>query len=290
MKKIILIGIGIIIFLIIVSSKANKTTDKSSASLPSPTDTEQSIVTDKEREIFYRYFEYYWNLPTVPIGDKSRDDKAASLTANAFHIATDEAKLIYEKVLKAKPTEKEIEIYEALEKRTDEAIENDSLSKPFKEDAINKEIAKKYDISPVKLMAIYILVQSDNEYQKQRESRIAQETKEKQVKTTIEKRKKILDNYIETLDDMGMNQFLESVSYKYASTDECSIVIKVRNTWHYQLKQIRLQAAQNLWELWSRSYYLEDEKDKCRMELVDLNGNNVGGSSWLGGSVVNVKD
>lgn len=45
-KKIILIGIGIIIFIIIVSSKTNKTTDKSDkALLPSPPATVQSTAT-----------------------------------------------------------------------------------------------------------------------------------------------------------------------------------------------------------------------------------------------------
>lgn len=294
MKKIILIGIGIIIFLSLislVSPKTNKTTDKSDgSSVSSPTATIQSTATDEEREIFYKCFEFEWNLPTVPIGDKSRHNKAISLTAEEFHISTDEAEKIYQKVSNAKSTDKEIEIYEAFENRLDEALDEDSLDKPFNEDAIKKEIAKKYDISTTKLMAIYILVQSDNEYQKQWKSKVAQKTKEKQIKTIVEKRKKILDSYISKLNEVGMNQFVEMVSYKYADANECSIVVKVRDTWHYQLKQIRLQAAQNLWELWSQSYYLEDKKDKCRMELVDLNGNNVGGSSWLGGSILNVKE
>jgi hypothetical protein len=106
----------------------------------------------------------------------------------------------------------------------------------------------------------------------------------------VETRRNILGTYIKALDDIGMNQFLVSVTYKYRSTDECSIVIVVRDTWHYQHKQLRLQAAQNLWKLWSQSYDLEDKKDTCRMDLVDGNGNVVGGSSWMGGSVVNVKD
>ncbi|MFH0942658.1 MAG: hypothetical protein V1810_00610, partial [Candidatus Beckwithbacteria bacterium] len=293
MKKIILIIIGIIIFLGIISSRASKTTEKSvKSSISSPTATEQPIiaVTDSEKEIFYKYFEYYQGLPTVQIEDKSRHNKAISLTAEEFHISTDEAEKIYEKVSKAKPTDKEIEIYEALETRLDEAIDSASSAESINEKAINNEVAKQYNISTTKLDAIYILVLSNTEYQEQRKSKVAQENKESQAKNLTENRKKILEGYIKKLDDVGMNQFIESVSYEYASTDECSIVVKVRNTWHYQLKQVRLQAAQNLWSLWSQSYYLESEKDKCRMELVDLNGNNVGGSSWLGGSLVNVKN
>lgn len=190
----------------------------------------------------------------------------------------------------AKLTDKEIEIYEALERKLDEAIDNTPLGKATDEKAVNSEVAKQYGISTGKLHAIYILVLSNTEYQKQQENKIIQGKKEKQIKTNIENRKKILDSYISKLNEMGMNQFVEIVSYKYADANECSIVVKVRDTWHYQLKQLRLQAAQNLWEWWSKYYYLEDEKDKCRMELIDLNGNNVGGSSWMGGSVVNVKD
>jgi len=293
MKKTILIIIGIIIFLGIVSSRANKTADKSDkTSLLNPTATEQPITTatDSEREIFYKYFEHYQGLPTVPIGNKSRHNKAISLTAEEFHISADEAEKIYEKVSKAKPTDKEIEIYEAFEKRLDEAIDEDALGEPIDEDVIKNEVAKQYNISSIKLDAIYILVLSNAEYQEQRKSKVAQENKERQAKNLTENRKKILEGFIKKLDDAGMNQFIESVSYKYASTNECSIIVKVRDTWHYQLKQVRLQAAQNLWNLWARGYYPEDEKDKCRMELVDLNGNNVGGSSWLGGSVVSVKD
>ena len=291
MKKIVFIGIGVIVFLGIVTAKPNKTTDKNNgSSVSSSTATAQTTATDEERGIFYKCFEYEWNLPTVPIGDKSRHSKAISLTAEEFHISTAEAEKIYEKVTKAKSSDKEIEIYEAFENRLDEALDEDSLGKPFNEDAIKKEIAKKYNITTIKLDAIWVLVESNAEYQKQWKSKVAQKTKEAQIKVIIEKRKKILDNYLSILNEAGMNQFVEIVSYKYADINECSIIIKVRNTWHYQLKQLRLQAAQNLWELWSQSYYLESERDKCRMELVDLNGNGVGGSSWLGGSVVNVKD
>lgn len=292
-KKTILIGIGIIIFLGIVGSKANKIPDKSNKlSISNPTITEQPTVavTNSEREIFYKYFEFYQGLPTVKIGDKSRHNKAISLTANEFHISTEETERIYEKVSKAKPTEKEIEIYEAFETKLDEAIDNASSAESIDEKAIKNAVAKQYGIPVSKLDAIYTLVLSNTEYQEQRKSKVAQESKNKQTKNLTENRKKILQDYIKKLDDAGMNQFIELISYKYASTDECSIVIKVRDTWHYQQKQIRLEAAQNLWNLWAQGYYLENKKDNCRMELVDLNGNNVGGSSWLGGSVVNVKD
>ena len=293
MKKVFLIVIGIIIFIGFVGSKASKTTDKSvDSAVPIPTTTVQPViaVTENEREIFYKCFEYESNLPTVKIGDKSRHIKAISLTAAEFKISNEEADKIYEKVSKSKPSEKEIEIYETLETKLDEAIDNTPPGKSTDEEAVNTEVAKKYSISIPKLKAIYVLVLSNTEYQEQRNSKIAEVNKQKQAENLVENRKKILEDYLKKINEVGMNQYLELVSYKYADTNECSIVIKVRNTWHYQQKQIRLQAAQNLWNLWSQEYYLEDTKDNCRMELVDLNGNNVGGSSWLGGSVVNVKD
>lgn len=292
MKKVFLIVIGIIIFIGFVGSKASKTTNKSVPTTISPTIAVQSVnvATDYEREIFYKCFEYEWDLPTVKIGDKSRHIKAISMTAAEFKISNEEADKIYEKVSKSKPSEKEIEIYETLETKLEEALDNDSASSPFDEKAVNIGVAKQYNISTTKLMAIYILVLSDNEYQEQRKGKVAQELQKDKQNNIVENRKKILEDYLKKINEVGMNQYLELVSYKYADTSECSIVIKVRNTWHYQQKQIRLQAAQNLWNLWSQEYYLEDTKDNCRMELVDLNGNNVGGSSWLGGSVVNVKD
>ena len=64
----------------------------------------------------------------------------------------------------------------------------------------------------------------------------------------------------------------------------------VNNTWHYEPKQVRLQGAQSLWEAWAKLYYLESNKDSCYMDILDLNGNKVGGSSFLGGSIINVKD
>lgn len=289
MKKIIFIVIGVLVILELLSLAFPKKPDKNGNS-SSPTEQPITIVTDNEREIFYKYFEYYRTLPIGKIEDNSNHHKAISLTAEEFHISTDEAEKIYEKVSKAKPTEKEIEIYETFETKLDEAIDNASSAESIDEEAIKNEVAKQYNISTTKLDAIYILVLSNTEYQEQRKNKIAQQNIEKQAENLVENRKKILQDYIKKLNDVGMNQFIELVSYKYADTDECSIVIKVRNTWHYQIKQVRLQAAQNLWNLWAQDYYLEDTKDTCRMDLVDLNGNNVGGSSWLGGSIVNVKD
>ncbi|MBI5189913.1 MAG: hypothetical protein HZA22_04505 [Nitrospirae bacterium] len=70
---------------------------------------------------------------------------------------------------------------------------------------------------------------------------------------------------------------------------EGQIKIQVTNGWHYQPKQIRLQAAQNLWNLWVNVQRPTDA-DHARISIVDLNGNEVGGSRVLGGSLIWVAD
>lgn len=67
-----------------------------------------------------------------------------------------------------------------------------------------------------------------------------------------------------------------------------SLTIVVANAWHYQPYQLRLQAAQNLWETWARIRSPNDP-DKARLDLTDQNGNRVGGSRWLAGSLIWVK-
>ncbi len=67
-----------------------------------------------------------------------------------------------------------------------------------------------------------------------------------------------------------------------------SLTIIVANRWHYQPYQIRLQFVQNFWELWAR-IRSPNNPDKARLEITDLNGNSVGGSRWLAGSLIWVK-
>jgi RNA polymerase subunit RPABC4/transcription elongation factor Spt4 len=65
--------------------------------------------------------------------------------------------------------------------------------------------------------------------------------------------------------------------------------LTVKNAWHLRHKQIRLQDAQNLWKSWAVIASPADE-DKARIKLVDGNGNEVGGSRALGGSLIWVQD
>ncbi len=65
--------------------------------------------------------------------------------------------------------------------------------------------------------------------------------------------------------------------------------ITVSNAWHGRPYQIRLQDAQPLWKVWSQINY-PVKPDHTRLKLVDLMGNEVGGSRVLGGSMIWVKD
>ena len=67
------------------------------------------------------------------------------------------------------------------------------------------------------------------------------------------------------------------------------IKITIANSWHYEPYQVRLQLAQKLWEAWAR-LHSPGEPDKARIKIVDLNGNEVGGSRILAGSLIWVQE
>lgn len=93
-----------------------------------------------------------------------------------------------------------------------------------------------------------------------------------------------LEGYAALINTSGMNKFVSNILVEGGD-----ITITVENTWHYQPKQIRLQAAQVLWESWV-GFCPKEAADRCRLTLEDMNGNKVGGSSWLAGSIIDVDD
>jgi tetratricopeptide (TPR) repeat protein len=119
------------------------------------------------------------------------------------------------------------------------------------------------------------------------EERIAAEQKRIQEQEYQQKQAKLkadLDSFMATLNAAGIDKsIIDRVS---AKDDELTIV--VANSWHFQPYQIRLQAAQNLWSLWA-TIRSPNDPDKARIELTDYNGNSVGGSRWLAGSLIWVK-
>jgi hypothetical protein len=70
---------------------------------------------------------------------------------------------------------------------------------------------------------------------------------------------------------------------------EKEVKITVTNAWHIQHYQARLQLAQNLWTTWAKMASPR-EPDQARISIVDLNGNEVGGSRILGGSLIWVSE
>ncbi|MBI5487416.1 MAG: hypothetical protein HY905_08790 [Deltaproteobacteria bacterium] len=74
-----------------------------------------------------------------------------------------------------------------------------------------------------------------------------------------------------------------------ADRDGNTLVITVGDGWHVAVKQIRLQAAQDLWRMWA-DINSASSPDDSRIKLVDLNGNEVGGSRVIGGSMIWVQD
>ncbi|MHB0859323.1 MAG: NBR1-Ig-like domain-containing protein [Anaerolineae bacterium] len=103
----------------------------------------------------------------------------------------------------------------------------------------------------------------------------------------IEPTREAMQGYIDLINDTGMGAYIAVVEY---DGDPSSIKITVRNSWHYEPKQIRLQAAQLLWDAWAKGFCPDSNLDYCRIKLVDLAENDVGGSSWLAGSIIRVPD
>jgi hypothetical protein len=68
--------------------------------------------------------------------------------------------------------------------------------------------------------------------------------------------------------------------------DEATVT--VTNQWLTLPYQTRLQTAQSFQMIWAK-VYAPTQPDKARVRLVDLNGNEVGGSGAMGGTLVDVK-
>ncbi len=81
-------------------------------------------------------------------------------------------------------------------------------------------------------------------------------------------------------------RFFDSVG---KGVNEGQVVITVTDLWHLAPYQERLQAAQSLWQEWANIHSPQDV-DRARIKLVDLSGNEVGGSRILAGSLIWVQE
>lgn len=67
--------------------------------------------------------------------------------------------------------------------------------------------------------------------------------------------------------------------------DGDEVIVAVENIWHFLPYQIRYQHTENMWHAWALAYSPE-KPDKAKISIVDLNGNEVGGSRFLAGSLI----
>lgn len=117
------------------------------------------------------------------------------------------------------------------------------------------------------------------------ESRVGMdEPKPAAVADQFNGRQESLDTFNELLQATDAKALVTKLDLK-----EHTLIVTVVNSWHYEPQQIRMQAAQNLWETWAR-VYAPKNVDRARLSVVDQNGNEVGGSRILGGSLIWVKD
>ena len=93
--------------------------------------------------------------------------------------------------------------------------------------------------------------------------------------------------YVRTLNGVPNVDRLLVRSERGMNGDDIKII--VNNEWHFQPFQVRLQLAQRLWQIWA-GVHSPNNPDKAFISLVDRNGNSVGGSSSLAGSIVHVDE
>jgi hypothetical protein len=65
--------------------------------------------------------------------------------------------------------------------------------------------------------------------------------------------------------------------------------VYVSNSWHYEPKAMRKQAAQQFQQIWALIYSPNDQ-DRAHIWLKDISGNKVGGSRAIGGSMIWIDD
>jgi DNA-directed RNA polymerase subunit RPC12/RpoP len=96
-----------------------------------------------------------------------------------------------------------------------------------------------------------------------------------------------LDAYVAMLNAADVKG-IKNVSGRKIGDDIWEATITVENLWHIRHYQVRLQDAQTLWQAWAGIASPRD-LDNARIKLVDLRGNEVGGSRLMAGSLIWVK-
>lgn len=112
---------------------------------------------------------------------------------------------------------------------------------------------------------------------------------QKRANETIdEKTQRIANEYSQALNDVFRavgSQILSSIAVRSLGNDSWKAIITVGNDWHGLNYQVRLQFAQALQRGFAATA-CPKAPDLARIQIVDLMGNEVGGSRWLGGTLV----
>lgn len=112
--------------------------------------------------------------------------------------------------------------------------------------------------------------------------------REKQERDSEMETRKRLDTFLAVLQTAEVT-VVKSVRVQEISAGMWEAKIEVSNNWHIKPYQIRLQDAQNLWNAWAK-IASPNEPDSARIKIVDSNGNEVGGSRVLAGSLIWVQE
>lgn len=162
---------------------------------------------------------------------------------------------------------------------TDRAI---ALARPQFETAVaQREVAKR------QAQAAAEVARKANEERIAAERKAAEEeaAQEKAAKEAAQREvKDRLDAYMAVLNAAEV-KLIDSVRVRRIGDKTWEAELTVRDIWHLRHYQLRLQDAQTLWEAWA-VIASPSEPDSARINLVDGNGNEVGGSRVWGGSLI----
>ncbi len=116
--------------------------------------------------------------------------------------------------------------------------------------------------------------------------RKAEEEREKQAAadaSASKRQKENLNRFSAAIDLAAKKANFQGITKISVQGDEATVTVV--DSFHSLPYQNRLQFAQNLWKAWA-SIDSPNDVDKARISIVDRNGNEVGGSGFLGGSTV----
>jgi len=121
-------------------------------------------VTDNERKIFYRYCKLSKDAPIIAFNDKEANDmqdkEIFGKLGKEYDLLHEEAKAIVDKVKKSMPTDFEMKVKNALEKKFNDRADRGEWSTDETEKQDDLAVAKQFGITPDDVYGIWIHVMS----------------------------------------------------------------------------------------------------------------------------------